>query len=75
MICPVCELEVERLVVDPFQGVDWEMCERCKTCTDIMDCDEYLVDPRFNLASLGETNVEYMRRMHVVLLPDPAQPS
>lgn len=75
VICPVCELEVEGLVVDPFDGVDWEMCERCKRCTDIMDCDGFLTDPRFDLASLSETRVEYMRRMHATLLPDPAQPS
>lgn len=68
LTCPVCDLPVEKLVVDPFDGVAWQMCEKCKRCTDIMDCPEYLVDKRFDLLGLGETAVAYMRRMHEVLL-------
>lgn len=67
--CPVCDLPCDRLVTDPFDGVEWEMCEKCKRCTDIMDCPEYLTDRRFDLLDLGETRVSYMRRMHTLLLP------
>lgn len=66
--CPVCELPCPRLVVDRCDGVDWRMCEKCKACTDIMDCPEFLTDPRFDLLGIGETQVSYMRRMHKVLL-------
>lgn len=44
------------------------MCSKCHRCTEIMDCVEFLVDPRFDLDALGETPVAYMRRMHEVLL-------
>lgn len=69
VLCPVCELPCDKLDTDRFVGVDWQMCEKCKRATDIMDCPEYLVDPRFNLLGLDETDVAYMRRMHEVLLP------
>lgn len=69
LFCPVCELPCDKLVVDaPGSDQESEMCEPCHRCTEIMDCPEYLVDPRFDLLGLGETNVQYMRRMHEVLL-------
>lgn len=74
LVCPCCELEVERLVerlvVDDAGGPqESEMCERCHRCSEIMAADvRYLVDPRYNLASLSEPASAYMRRMHEVLL-------
>lgn len=69
LFCPVCELACDRLVTDaPGTVQESEMCERCHRCAEIMDCPEYLVDPRFNMLGLSETNVAYMRRMHEVLL-------
>jgi hypothetical protein len=68
--CPCCEREVERLVVDDAGGPqESEMCEPCHRVSEIMASDDrYLVDPKYDLTSLSESEASYMRRMHEVLL-------
>jgi hypothetical protein len=75
VVCPCCELPCDKLVIDaPGTPEEYEMCERCQRCTEIIAADpHFLTDPRYKhpdgvMADLSESTRDFIRRMHEVLL-------
>lgn len=67
VVCPICGREVEELVVDPFDGIDWHVCRDCKRVGDAMaDDPDFVTDPRYALEPY-ESLAHWIRRLHALV--------